>query len=80
MVWEEYVTNHWHETRSRSRSHSLKDGVQCSPSSRPLRVGELGDVDLQLDGAPTTFTTKSIGLISFLPKRHRGYAERVASL
>jgi hypothetical protein len=79
MVWEEYVTNHCHRTRSRSRSHSLKDGVECSPSLRPLRVDKLGDVDLQLNGASTSFTTKPHGLISFLPKRQRGSAERVAS-
>jgi hypothetical protein len=67
VVWEGYVTNQCHRTRSRSGSRSLQDGVECSPGSRPLRatveVGEFGGGQFQLDGASTTFTTKPIGLI-----------------
>lgn len=55
------MTNHRRRTRSRSRSHSLKDGVECLP---PLRAtaGEHGGAEFQLDGASTTFTTKLNGL------------------
>ena len=64
MIWGEYVTDHCRRSRSRSRSHSLKHGVEFSPDSRPLlaAVGQHDGVEFQLDGASTTFTTKPNGL------------------